>query len=95
MGRITSGSMRTRLQDSMKQLRGRYRAALKDDAFQQAFDEFWHSWSTEQAALIHSGLLSPWDLLLLQALVDSRREIITLRSRMEKLESNVLLVSSS
>ena len=86
MGRVTSGSMRTRLQDSMKQLRDRYRAALKEDTFQQAFDEFWHSWSTEQAALIYSGLFSPWDLLLLQALVDSRREIMRLRFRVEEME---------
>ena len=79
-----SGSMRTRLQDSMKQLRDNYRATLKDDEFQRAFDEFWHSWSTEQAALIHSGLPSPWDLLLLQALGDSRKEIIKLRSTLEQ-----------
>ena len=55
----------------------------------QAFDEFWHSWSTEQAALIYSGLFSPWDLLLLQALVDSRREIMILRSKVEKLEGSI------
>jgi len=41
MGRLTSGSKRTRIQDYMKKMRNTFRAALKDDDLQQAFDELW------------------------------------------------------
>lgn len=71
--------MRGRLQDSMVKLRKRYRGALKDDEMQQAFDELWPAWSTEQGAMIYAEVLSSIDLLLLTATVDNRREIEALR----------------
>lgn len=79
LGRITKDSMRQRLQDLMVQLRGRYRAALKDDEMQRAFDGLWAAWSSEQGAMIHSEVLSAMDLLLLTSAVDNRREIEELR----------------
>ena len=39
LGRIQRGSMRTRLQDKMMMLRKTFRAALKEDELQDAFDE--------------------------------------------------------
>jgi hypothetical protein len=33
--------MRTRIQDQMKHLKDRYRAALKENELQEAFDELW------------------------------------------------------
>ena len=39
MGRISGDSMRGRLNDAMVQLKRRYRAALKDDDLQFAFDK--------------------------------------------------------
>jgi hypothetical protein len=63
----------------MVKLRKRYRAALKEDEMQRAFDELWPAWSTEQGAMIYAEVLSSLDLLLLTAAVDNRREIETLR----------------
>ena len=80
MGRVTKGSMRTRIQDNMMNLRKRYRAALKDDALQRAFDELWPTWANEQAAMIYAEILSALDLLLLTAVTDNRREIMKIRN---------------
>ncbi len=85
MGRVTRDSMRARLQDAAAQLRSGYRAALKDDAMQRAFDELWPAWSSEQGAMIYAGLLSALDLLLLTAAVDNRREIEALRRELREL----------
>ncbi len=79
LGRVTKESMRRRLQGLIVQLRGRYRAALKDDSMQRAFDRLWAAWSSEQGAMIHSEVLSALDLLLLTAVVDNRKEIEELR----------------
>ena len=68
-------SMRVRLQDTMAQLKARYRAALKDGEMQRSFDEFWPAWSSEQGAMIYAEVMSALDLLLLTAAVDNRREI--------------------
>jgi len=87
MGRITKGSMRTRLQDKMALLKRKYRMALKEDNFQTAFDDLWKSWAEEQAALIYSEILSPLDLLNLQANVDNRSEIMRLRERLAEVEA--------
>jgi hypothetical protein len=84
MGRVTKGSMRTRIQDNMMNLRKRYRAALKDDALQRAFDELWPTWANEQAAMIYAEVLSALDLLLLTAVTDNRREIMKLRDEVNK-----------
>ncbi len=89
MGRITRDSMRGRLQDAMVHLRKKYRAALKDDEMQRAFDELWPSWSSEQGAMIFAEVLSALDLLLLTAAVDNRREIEALRGELEGLRSEV------
>ncbi|MQY82504.1 hypothetical protein GH157_02290 [archaeon] len=89
MGRITRDSMRGRLQDAMVHLRKKYRAALKDDEMQRAFDELWPSWSSEQGAMIFAEVLSALDLLLLTAAVDNRREIEALRGELEGLRREV------
>lgn len=79
MGRILSGSRRSRIQDKMKMLRGTFRAALKEDELQEAFDELWPTWGSEMAAMIYSEVLSSLDLLVLTAAVDNRREIMKMR----------------
>lgn len=89
MGRIIRDSMRGRLQDAMVHLRKKYRAALKDDEMQKAFDELWPSWSSEQGAMIFAEVLSALDLLLLTAAVDNRREIEALRGELEGLRRGV------
>ncbi len=89
MGRIIRDSMRGRLQDAMVHLRKKYRAALKDDEMQRAFDELWPSWSSEQGAMIFAEVLSALDLLLLTAVVDNRREIEALRGELEGLRREV------
>ena len=81
MGRLTRGSKRTRIQDYMKKLRDQFRAALKDDDLQTAFDELWPTWSSEMAAMIYADILQVMDLILLTSVVDNRREI-------EKLKNN-------
>lgn len=80
-----NGSMRTRLQESMAQLNSKYRAALKDDAMQAAFESLWDPWSREMGAMIHSEVLSTLDLLLLTAAVDNRRQIAELMQQLEEL----------
>ena len=87
MGRITKGSMRTRLQDYMGLLKKKYRSALKANDFQYAFDDLWKSWSEEQAALIYSEILSAMDLLNLQANVDNRSKIMKLEEKVRRLEA--------
>ena len=89
MGRIIRDSMRGRLQDAMVHLRKKYRAALKDDEMQRAFDELWPSWSSEQGAMVFAEVLSALDLLLLTAAVDNRREIEALRGELEGLRREV------
>ena len=79
-----NGSMRTRLQEAMAQLDGKYRAALKDSLMQDAFDELWPAWSVEMGAMINSEVLSSLDLLLLTAAVDNRRLLMELRARLEE-----------
>jgi len=79
LGRVTKESMRGRLQEMMAQLKKRYRAALKDNSLQNAFDELWPAWSSEQGAMIYAEVPSTLDLLLLTAAVDNRKEIEGLR----------------
>lgn len=67
----------------MVRLRKKYRAALKDDEMQRAFDELWPAWSNEQGAMIYAQVLSALDLLLLTAAVDNRREIEELKGILE------------
>ena len=80
-------SMRVRLQDTMAQLKARYRAALKDGEMQRAFDELWPAWSSEEGAMIYAEVMSALDLLLLTAAVDNRREIEGLRRANEEARS--------
>jgi hypothetical protein len=79
MGRILSKSMRTRIQDKMVMLKKTFRAALKDDELQKAFDELWPTWSNEMAAMIYSEILSTLDLLILTATIDNRRQIMKIK----------------
>ena len=80
MGRIISRSKRARIQDYMKKMRNQFRAALKDDALQEAFDELWPTWSSEMGAMIYADILQIMDLILLTSIVDNRREIEKLKS---------------
>jgi hypothetical protein len=72
MGRIIAKSMRARIQDKMMMLRKTFRAALKENELQEAFDELWPTWGSEMAAMIYSEVLSTLDLLLLTAAVHAR-----------------------
>ena len=75
MGRIIKYSKRTRIQDYMKEMRDQFRAALKDNALQEAFDELWPTWSSEMGAMIYADILQVRDLILLTLIVDNRLEI--------------------
>ena len=70
----------------MKKMRDQFRAALKDDDLQEAFDELWPTWSSEMAAMIYAEILSVMDLLLLTATMANRKEIMKLRMRIMKFE---------
>jgi len=67
MGRIQKESMKTRIQDNMVMLRKTFRAALKENELQEAFDALWPTWSSEMDAMIYVEILSVMDLLLLTA----------------------------
>jgi hypothetical protein len=79
LGRITSESMRTMLQDRMVDLRDKYRATLKDPARREAFDHFWGAWCSEQGAVINSDIASATDGLLLLAVTEVMREVEELK----------------
>lgn len=80
LGRVTKLSTRMRLQGQMRQLRDRYRVALKDERMKTAFDQLWDTWSSEQGAMIYSDVLSALDLLTLTATMDNRRERESIRA---------------
>ena len=63
----------------MLMLRKTFRAALKEDELQMAFDELWPAWANEMAAMIFTEVVSALDLLVLTAAVDNRREIMKLK----------------
>ena len=84
MGRITRGTMRTRLQDKRMMLRKTFRAALKANELQDALDQLRPAWADEQAAMIHTQVRSPLDLLTLTAAVDNRREIMKLQRALKE-----------
>ena len=65
----------------MKMLRKTYRAALKENDLQEAFDALWPTWSCEMAAMIYAEVLSALDLILLTSVVDNRREIMKLKEK--------------
>ena len=73
----------------MKNLKDRYRAALKENELQEAFDELWPTWSSEMAARIYAEVLSVMDLLLLTSVLDNRREIRKLKKEMKKMEEEL------
>jgi len=84
LGRITSESMRTLLQEQMVRLREKFRNTLKDEERRSAFDALWPAWADEQGAMINSDIVSALDLLLLTAVVDNRREIKKLKRGRER-----------
>jgi len=88
LGRIIGSSTRKRIQDTMRLLRSMYREALKDDEMQEAFDEVWQSWTTEEGAMIYSEVASALDLLNLTGVIANRREIRRLRARLKALEAH-------
>jgi len=84
LGRITSESMRTLLQEQMVRLREKFRNTLKDEGRRSAFDALWPAWADEQGAMINSDIVSALDLLLLTAVIDNRREIEKLKRGRER-----------
>ena len=90
LGRITKDSMRSRLQNNMRNLRDYYRMALKDDELQGSFDEVWRDWDLEQGAMIYAQVVSALDLLNLTGVLANRREIEFLRQRIDALEKGTL-----
>ena len=54
----------------MKKVRDPFRAALKDDDLQVAFDELWSTWSSEMAAMIYADIMQVMDLILLTSTRD-------------------------
>ena len=85
MGRVQAQSVRTRIQDQMIHLKEWYRAALKENELQEAFDELWPTWSNEMAAMIYAEVLSVLDLLLLTSIIDNRREIRKMKEEIEQI----------
>jgi hypothetical protein len=69
----------------MKHLKDRYRAALKENELQEAFDDLWPTWSSEIAAMIYAEVLSVLDLLILTSVIDNRREISKLKEKIQQL----------
>jgi hypothetical protein len=63
----------------MKMLRKTFRAALKENKLQEAFDALWPKWSSEMAAMIYSDIIQVMDLILLTSIVDNRRDIERLK----------------
>jgi hypothetical protein len=47
----------------MTMLRKTFRAALKENELQEAFDALWPTWSSEMDAMIYTEVLSALDLI--------------------------------
>jgi len=91
MGRITP-SIRQRIQKTIRSLKRHYRAAFKADEMQEAFDALIPAWSRDMGAMIFLSSKQPvsaLDLLVLNASVDNRREIETLRRELEELNETM------
>ena len=86
LGRITKECMRERIQDAMKSLRIGYREALKNNLMQESFNKVWEDWDQEQGAMIYEKVIPALDLLNLTGGLSNRRELGSLRSRVEALE---------
>ena len=78
----------------MKKMRDQFRAALKDDDLQEAFDELWPTWSSEMAAMIYAEILSVMDLLLLTAIVANRKEIMKQQLKMAEIQNKELIITN-
>lgn len=78
--------MRERIQDAMKSLRVGYREALKNNLMQESFNKVWEDWDQEQGAMIYEKVIPALDLLNLTGGLSNRRELGSLRSRVEALE---------
>ena len=79
----------------MVMLRKTFRAALKENELQEAFDALWPTWSNEMAAMIYSEVLSALDLILLTSVVDNRREIEHIKQKLASERSARKVCSSS
>ncbi len=66
----------------MKMLRKTFRAALKENELQEAFDALWPTWSCEMDAMLYAEVLSALDLILLTSVVDNRREIELIKQKL-------------
>ena len=86
LGRVTRDSMRGKLQDSIRHLRGGYREALKDILMQAAFDDIREEWDQEQGAMLFAQVVSAFDLLNLTGILGNRKEINALHERVQALE---------
>ena len=86
LGRITEDSMRNRVQNAMINLRDNYFEALKENELQEAFNQVWRDWDNKQVAMIYAQVVSAYDLLNLTGLLANRREITTLKQRINVLE---------
>jgi len=76
----------------MRSLKRHYRAVFKADEMQEAFDALLPAWSRELGAMIFLSSKQPvsaLDLLVLNASVDNRREIETLRRELEELNETM------
>jgi len=89
MDRITKNSNRERIQNQMKNLKKHYRAALKDNELQEAFDQVWKDWNSEMGAMIYAQIVSPLDLIDLTGVISNRKQIQDLQAKIEKLEENI------
>ena len=88
LGRITL-PFNTILKELVNKLKANYLKALKEPSRREAFKDLMDVWSSERGAMNNAEIPTVLDSMLLTAIVDNRRLISEIYSRLEKMRSDI------
>jgi len=88
LGRITL-PFNTVLKELVNKLKANYLKALKEPSRRKAFKDLMGVWSSERGAMNNAEIPTVLDSMLLTAIVDNRRLISEINSRLEKMQSDI------
>jgi len=88
LGRITT-PFNIVLRKEINRLKENYQKALKEPSRREAFNSLLQVWSSERAAMNNAEVPTALDVMLLTAVVDNRRLIQDLFSRMDAIQSDL------
>jgi len=88
LGRITL-PFNTVLKELVNKLKANYLKALKEPSRREAFKDLMGVWSSERGAMNNAEIPTVLDSMLLTAILDNRRLISEIYSRLEKMQSDM------